>query len=97
VFTFRPHPQEVLRPGQKVKLLSRYDEKLEMLEQAGIDITVEELFSQDFFSQTAREFFLKVVVQGFKARHLVVGHDFAFGKNREGTITVLGNLCQEFG
>lgn len=97
VFTFRPHPQEVLRPGQKVKLLSRYDEKLEMLEQAGIDITVEELFSQDFFSQTAREFFLNVVVHGFKARHLVVGHDFAFGKNREGTFAVLEALCQEFG
>ncbi|RYZ64012.1 MAG: hypothetical protein EOP09_16655 [Proteobacteria bacterium] len=96
VFTFRPHPQEVLRPGQKVKLLSRYDEKLEVLEQAGIDITVEELFSQDFFTQTAEEFFTTVVLQGFKARHLVVGHDFAFGKNREGTIEVLAELCKKY-
>jgi riboflavin kinase / FMN adenylyltransferase len=97
VYTFRPHPQEVLRPGTKVKLITAYGEKLEIFREKGIDITVEELFSQDFFSQSAESFFDSVVVKGFRASHLVVGHDFAFGKNREGNTESLKTLCSSKG
>jgi riboflavin kinase/FMN adenylyltransferase len=97
VFTFRPHPQEVLRPGTEVKLLTQYDEKVAILESLGIDVVVEEPFSQDFFTLSAREFFEKVVVRGFKAVSLFVGHDFAFGRNREGHLELLRELCAEKG
>ena len=62
VYTFRPHPQEVLRPGTQVKLLTHYDEKIRILESLGVDVVVEEPFSQDFFTLSAREFFEKVIV-----------------------------------
>lgn len=97
VHTFRPHPQEVLRPGVSVKLLNTYDEKLEIIESLGIDVAVEEPFSQEFFTLSAREFFQKVILHGFKARSLFVGHDFAFGKNREGHLGLLEQLCRESG
>lgn len=95
VYTFRPHPQEVLRPGHHVKLLTTYEEKAEILSKMGIDVFVEEPFSQEFFNSTAREFFDRVVVKGFKAKALFVGHDFAFGKNREGNLDLLKKICQE--
>ncbi len=97
VFTFRPHPQEVLRPGTQVKLLTLYDEKVKILEDLGVDVVVEEPFSQDFFTLTAREFFEKVIVRGFKAKSLFVGHDFAFGKKREGNLELLKVWCAEKG
>lgn len=97
LYTFRPHPQEVLRPGIEVKLLTHYDEKVRILESLGLDIVVEEPFSQDFFNLSAREFFKKVVVDGFHAISLFVGHDFAFGKNREGNLELLRALCGENG
>jgi riboflavin kinase/FMN adenylyltransferase len=93
VYTFRPHPQEVLRPGTQVKLLTHYSEKIELLESCGIDVVVEEPFSQEFFTLSAREFFERVIVRGFKAVSLFVGHDFAFGKNREGNLELLRELC----
>ena len=94
VFTFRPHPQEVLRPGTQVKLLTHYDEKMNILESLGLDVVVEEPFSQEFFTLSAREFFQKVIVDGFNAISLFVGHDFAFGKNREGNLDLLRELCE---
>ncbi len=97
VFTFRPHPQEVLRPGVEVKLLNLYDEKISILEDMGIDAVVEEPFSQEFFSLSAREFFEKVIVEGFKAASVYVGHDFAFGRNREGNLDLLRKWCGEGG
>jgi riboflavin kinase/FMN adenylyltransferase len=97
VYTFRPHPQEVLRPGTQVKLLTHYDEKIKILESVGLDVVVEEPFSQEFFTLSAREFFEKVIVRGFKAVSLFVGHDFAFGKNREGNLDLLRSLCLEKG
>jgi riboflavin kinase / FMN adenylyltransferase len=97
VYTFRPHPQEVLRPGTQVKLLTHYDEKIKLIEDFGIDVVVEEPFSQDFFTLSAREFFKKVILDGFKAVSLFVGHDFAFGKDREGDIALLRQLCAENG
>lgn len=97
VYTFRPHPQEVLRPGTDVKLITTYDEKTQLLESAGIDLVVEEPFSQDFFTLSAREFFDRILVQGFQAKHLFVGHDFAFGRNREGDFAQLSQWCAEAG
>lgn len=97
VYTFRPHPQEVLRPGTQVKLLTQYMEKVELLEGYGIDVVVEEPFSQEFFTLSAREFFDRVIVRGFKAVSLFVGHDFAFGKSREGNLDLLRKLCAERG
>src|ERR1700744_6055688 len=47
-YTFRPHPQVALKPGNQIQLLSTYDEKLEILEKLGVDITIEEPFSREF-------------------------------------------------
>ena len=97
VYTFRPHPQEALRPGNHIQLLSTYDEKLEILESLGIDVVVEEPFGPEFFSLTPENFFNEVLNHRFRAREIVVGHDFAFGKERQGNIPVLESFCHSVG
>jgi riboflavin kinase/FMN adenylyltransferase len=99
LYTFKPHPQEVFKPTDHVELIQTYDEKLKFLasyqyQGKGFDSVVEELFSQELFNLSAREFFDKVILRGFNAQVLYVGHDFAFGKNREGTYEVLKSYCE---
>src|SRR5947209_8583548 len=49
-YTFRPHPQHALRPETAQRLLTTYDEKLELLAATGLDVTIEEPFSREFSS-----------------------------------------------
>ncbi len=97
VYTFRPHPQEVLRPSAQVQLLTTYDEKLEILDQLGIDVAVEESFTPDFFGLSAERFFEEILIERFRAQAIVVGHDFAFGKGRAGNIELLDTVCKSKG
>ncbi|MBC7690367.1 MAG: bifunctional riboflavin kinase/FAD synthetase [Methylotenera sp.] len=97
VYTFRPHPQEALRPNYPIQLLSTYDEKLEILASLGVELTVEETFGPDVFSLSPEEFFTDILLGRFKAKAIVVGHDFAFGKDRKGDLAALASLCSEAG
>lgn len=89
VLTFEPHPLLVLTPGVDLKFLSDPDEKLALLEEAGVDVVVRLPFTRDFASQTAEEFMVQVLRDGLGARELYVGQNFRFGKERSGTIQLL--------
>ena len=94
-YTFRPHPQKVLRPDLSVPLLTTYDEKLELLAALGIDVTVEEPFQPKFFNLSPREFFFEALSGKLHAQALVVGYDFSFGKGRQGHLDLLESFCKE--
>jgi riboflavin kinase/FMN adenylyltransferase len=96
-YTFRPHPQVALRPGANVQLLSTYDEKLELLQAAGLDLVIEEPFSREFSSIPPQQFFSDIVLKILNARAIVVGYDFAFGKERQGHLEALGKFCADSG
>jgi riboflavin kinase/FMN adenylyltransferase len=96
-YTFRPHPQVALRPGTQVQLLSTYDEKLELLRQAGIDITIEEPFSREFSVIEPEQFFTDVLLRRLNVESIVVGYDFAFGRERHGHLEALGKFCKDSG
>jgi len=89
VLTFEPHPLLVLTPGVELKFLSDPDEKLALLEEAGVDVVVRLPFTRDFASQTAEEFMAQVLRDGLGTRELYVGENFRFGKGRQGTIQLL--------
>lgn len=93
VLTFDPHPQEVLRRNNTtVQLLTTIDERLELLERAGVDETVVIEFSQTFSQTPYADFFKRVIVDGLGTTAMVVGFNHAFGKNREGDIEHLRSL-----
>lgn len=93
VLTFVPHPQTILRPDRPLQLLTTYEERAELLKQAGVDEVVEQSFHRDFSNLTAREFFTEILLKRLDARALIVGYDFAFGKNREGDLSLLKTLA----
>lgn len=95
VYTFRPHPHMVLRADRKVPLLVTYDEKLSVLESLGIDAVIEQPFGREFSSLSAENFFSDVLIQKIGVRSIVVGYDFGFGKDRQGSLKLLQDLCQK--
>lgn len=98
VLTFEPHPRKVLFPEQKdLKLISLVDEKLELLESYGVDIAVVYPFSKEF-SQLDSEYYIRtILVKQLQVKHLVIGYDHKFGKNRSGDIHTLRAFAPEVG
>lgn len=97
VLTFEPHPLRVLAPGVELKFLSDPEEKLALLEEAGVDVVVRLPFTRDFASQTPEEFMVQVLRDGLGTRELYVGQNFRFGKERTGTIQMLRDASPRLG
>jgi len=96
VLTFEPHPRKILFPEQKdLKLITLIDEKLELLDRYGVDITVVYPFTKQF-SETDTPFYVdEILLHSLKVKHLVIGYDHKFGKNRSGDISTLKKAASE--
>ncbi len=94
VVTFKSHPQKVLSPGSKLLWLSNLETRTNLLRSFGIDVIVTLPFTPQLAELTAREF-VQLLKDYLKMRGLVVGPDFALGKNREGSADQLRLLGQE--
>lgn len=86
--TFDPHPLQVLLPGG-IKLISTCEQKIELIEMAGIDILLIVPFTRAFATTSADEFVSSLLVGRLGVKELVVGYDYAFGKGRSGNIDFL--------
>ena len=96
VVTFKSHPQKVLSRGSKLLWLSNLETRTNLLRSFGIDVIVTLPFTPQLAELTAREF-VQLLKDYLKMRGLVVGPDFALGKNREGSADQLRLLGQEMG
>lgn len=90
--TFDPHPLQVMRPDIGIKLISTYEQKVELIGYSGIDVLVVIPFSREFARTTAEEFVNEILVKTIGVKELVVGYDYAFGKGRQGNIDLLKRL-----
>lgn len=98
VLTFDPHPRKILFPQQTdLKLITLVDEKLALLDNYGVDITVVYPFDKDFSGIDAQEYISDILVKSLKVKHLVIGYDHKFGKNRSGDISVLRQFADKYG
>jgi riboflavin kinase/FMN adenylyltransferase len=66
-----------------------------LLGELGVDFVVTHPFTHDLASMSAKDFITNLKSQ-FGLRYLYVGHDFALGHNREGDVTFLSQLGEEF-
>ncbi|MBF0266961.1 MAG: bifunctional riboflavin kinase/FAD synthetase [Alphaproteobacteria bacterium] len=97
VLTFEPHPREVFGTHSNPFRLTPLRIKARLIEALDVDFLFVQHFDRDFAQLTPQEFVLKTLVDGLKARHVVVGYDFEFGKNREGNVALLQKLGGQFG
>lgn len=95
VLTFNPHPLEVLHPESQLRRLFDINDQQRMFSQLGVDYLVVQKFTKDLAKLPANDFFIKYLVETLKVKHLIIGHDFQFGKNREAGENELAQLCSE--
>jgi riboflavin kinase/FMN adenylyltransferase len=82
--TFWPHPLRILSPETKLALLTPLDEKLDLIERTGIDILYCADFDRSFSQQSPEAFVRSYLVEKIGCRELIIGYNFAFGRNRSG-------------
>ena len=95
VMTFSPHPRFVLSPSSPVPpfcpLFDKQDQK-DVLKEIGIDYFIIESFSKELAQKTAHTFFQDWICKPFNPKVIIVGHDFAFGFKRHGTLDRLKEM-----
>jgi riboflavin kinase/FMN adenylyltransferase len=97
VLTFDPHPRKVLFPEQTdLKLLSLTNEKLDLLKNYGVDVSVVYPFNKAFASLDAEQYVSDVLIKMLNVKHLIIGYDHKFGKNREGNFNLLKQLSLKY-
>jgi riboflavin kinase/FMN adenylyltransferase len=89
VMTFEPHPREFFAPDKAPTRLTSLREKLELLEQAGVERVHICRFNFDFAKTPPEDFIERLLQRGLAARWIQVGDDFRFGARRAGDFVML--------
>ncbi len=93
-FTFDPHPAALLRPGAMPPPLSWLQRKAQLLGELGVDALLAYPTDRALLQLSPREFFQQIVVDKLKARAVVEGPNFFFGRDRAGDVATLKTLCE---
>lgn len=97
VVTFVPHPLKVLDPERAPRLLNTYAEKERLVAASCIDLMVSLPFTRELAAMPAERFVREVLVGRLGLCHLIIGYDYAFGRNREGDVPFLQDKGRECG
>jgi len=89
VVSFEPTPREYFARGTPPARLTRFRERYDALVRYGVDRFVCLAFNERMRSMTPVQFIDQVLVAGLGVRHLVLGHDFRFGRNHAGSVETL--------
>ena len=97
VLVFEPSSKEFIDPESAPPRLTRWREKFLALAAQGVDRLVTLRFDEGMRAMTPQRFVDELIVSGLGARHVVVGDDFRFGCNADGTIESLRAAGQQRG
>jgi riboflavin kinase/FMN adenylyltransferase len=97
VLTFEPHPRSYFQPGAPPFRLTPFRSKAHLFEAIGVECLVVLSFDATLAALSAEQFVSDVLVKGLRARHVVIGYNFAFGHGRKGDVTQLRALAAQLG
>lgn len=98
LLTFYPHPRHVLHTHKNnLFLLSTIEERIQLLEEAGLQNLIIIPFDEKFAQIEPEEFVKNILIEKFKINTLVIGYDHRFGKNRKGDFDLLLRMSKELG
>jgi riboflavin kinase / FMN adenylyltransferase len=92
VITFEPQPEEFFSHAKCPPRLTKFREKLEQLQEMGVDCVAVLCFDERLAVMSAQEFADQILLKQFVVKHLVVGDDFHFGKDKAGDFEFLRKL-----
>jgi riboflavin kinase/FMN adenylyltransferase len=97
IVTFDRHPASIVRPESAPKLLTDHDQRLELLEQTGLDLAMVLPFDEHQAQEPPLSFIERVLVRALHTECVVVGSDFHFGRHREGNVAFLREVGSTYG
>jgi len=97
LITFDPHPRKVLDPTRPPKLINTLDEKIELLQEQGIDHLVIVPFTLQFAALTAEEYIQDFLVNKFHPHTVIIGYDHRFGHDRVGDYHMMESFATKMG
>jgi riboflavin kinase/FMN adenylyltransferase len=97
VVTFEPQPREFFQPEGAPARLTRLREKLQAMQEVGIERVVVLEFNKRLAAMSARHFVEELLVTGLGIRFLSVGDDFRFGRGRRGDFELLKQMGARHG
>ncbi|HKK00682.1 MAG TPA: bifunctional riboflavin kinase/FAD synthetase [Desulfuromonadales bacterium] len=97
VLTFAPHPLKVLAPERAPRLINTYAEKERLIKASCIDVLISIPFTREVASIPATRFVEEILVGRIGIKHLIIGYDYAFGRNREGNADFLIRMGARLG
>ena len=97
VMSFEPMPKEFFAGDKPPARLMRLREKYDALCDLGMHVFYCPRFSSAMRSISAVDFVRRILVDGLRVRHLVVGDDFRFARRREGKLETLETLGRDLG
>lgn len=86
----------ILQESSEIRLLNTISEKINLLEQLGIQNLVIHPFDESFSRLTAEDFVKTVLVEQFKIQKIIIGYDHRFGRNRTADINNLIEFGQKY-
>jgi riboflavin kinase / FMN adenylyltransferase len=96
LLTLEPHPRRLIDPGFELARLTLPAERAELLAALGLDALVEQAFTADFAQTSSLDFVRRDLVGHLGMKHLIVGYDHRFGRNREGDFAQLQEFAGVF-
>ncbi len=87
--TFDPHPLRVLRQNGQPPLITLHEQKVELISRSGVDVLITLPFTRELANVTADQFVSDILIRRIGMAVMIVGGDYAFGRNREGNLDFL--------
>lgn len=97
VVTFEPHPLVLLSPETTPPLITTYEQKASLIADEEIDCLAVIGFTHPFSMISAESFVRDVLRGSLGMRHIIIGHDYAFGRDRQGDYHTLALMSEEYG
>ncbi|KIA92206.1 riboflavin biosynthesis protein RibF [Pedobacter kyungheensis] len=90
ILTFFPHPRMIIDPeNQDLKMINTINEKADILKNLGVDHLIITPFTRDFSNQLPEDYIKNTLVDNIGTKHIIIGYDHRFGKDRQGNLNDL--------
>ncbi|RZK19739.1 MAG: bifunctional riboflavin kinase/FAD synthetase [Pedobacter sp.] len=98
ILTFFPHPRMIIDPeNQDLKMINTINEKAEILKNLGVDHLIITPFTRDFSNQLPDDYIQNTLVENIGTKHIIIGYDHRFGKDRTGNLADLKTAGLHYG
>lgn len=97
VITFNPHPLKLLAPERAPLLINTYAERERLIAASCIDLLICLPFTPALAALPATTFVQDILLGALGLKHLIIGYDYAFGRDRQGNAVFLQECGERFG